>query len=275
MTSLRSFDTHLGPGDAYWTFQQKGWTDTTLGLEWFKTVFLPNCGDSRPQLILLDSHSSHEVLELLELAKEEGIHIVALPPHTTQRLQPLDTNVFKPLKSEYSKACTDFLAKYPNRVIDKHSFPLMFAQAWKVMEKQEMIIKAFATTGIFPPNPAAISEDIYMSSTILSRPLLQDGAPRPSANASPTEEEPVDHQNIAFLPRPSTRPDLDIQDFIPADTSVQEEEEQQEESVDILSKALDLAGLGNLLELSEIFTEEELVPKKTSTPLNLIRGASD
>ena len=36
----------------------------------------------------MDGHSSHDVLEILEKAKEKDIHIVALPPHTTQQLQP-------------------------------------------------------------------------------------------------------------------------------------------------------------------------------------------
>ena len=87
--SVTNFATFLGPPEAKWTHQTKGWTDNSLGVEWFKQVFLQNCGKERPILLLLDSHSSHEVLELLELAVEQEIHIFALPPHTTQRLQPL------------------------------------------------------------------------------------------------------------------------------------------------------------------------------------------
>ncbi|GFS26110.1 tigger transposable element-derived protein 1 [Elysia marginata] len=48
------------------------------------------------QVWLLDSQSSHEVVELLHLALKGNIHLVALPPHTTQELQPLDKVVFGP-----------------------------------------------------------------------------------------------------------------------------------------------------------------------------------
>lgn len=86
---ILSFQIYLGPKNAMWTYQQKGWTENSLGVEWFKNVFLPNCGSSRPQLLLLESYSSHEVLELLEIAKGEKIHLFDLPPHTRQLLQSL------------------------------------------------------------------------------------------------------------------------------------------------------------------------------------------
>lgn len=159
--SVMSFETYLGPPDAIWTYQEKGWMENILGLEWFTSVFLPNCGEKRPQLLLLDSHSSHEVLELLERARNENIFIFALPPHTTQHLQPLDTTVFKPFKSGYGKACTEFMHDNPSRVIDKKSFPLMLNKAWQVMKNRELIQQAFRATGIYPPNINAISREVF------------------------------------------------------------------------------------------------------------------
>ena len=96
--SIESFATYLGlkmPSGR----QKKGWMKNSLGVEWSRSVFLKNCGSRRPHLLLLDSHSSHEVLELLEIVKEERIHILALPSHNTQLLQPLDRVVFKTLQS--------------------------------------------------------------------------------------------------------------------------------------------------------------------------------
>ena len=45
-----------------------------------------NTGSARPQVIILDSHSSHETLGLIEAARENGIILFALPPHTTHWL---------------------------------------------------------------------------------------------------------------------------------------------------------------------------------------------
>ena len=61
--------------------------DAMLGELWFKDHSLKYCGPERPQLIVLDSHSSHETLGLIEAARD------ALPPHTTQHLCPLDKTV--------------------------------------------------------------------------------------------------------------------------------------------------------------------------------------
>jgi hypothetical protein len=44
-----------------------------LGVTWFKDHFLKYCGPERPQIILLDSHSSHETLDLIDLARENNI----------------------------------------------------------------------------------------------------------------------------------------------------------------------------------------------------------
>ena len=77
IASVRSFDVHLGPANCLWTWQDKGWMENDFGVEWFKNVFLKHCGSERQLLLLLDSHSSHEVLEMLDLAEEERIHIFA------------------------------------------------------------------------------------------------------------------------------------------------------------------------------------------------------
>ena len=50
---------------------------------------------------MLILHSSHKVVELLQLASHEIIHLFVLPTHMTQELQPLDKVVFEPLKETY------------------------------------------------------------------------------------------------------------------------------------------------------------------------------
>ena len=54
-----------------------------MGVQWFRGHVLQQCGIVPPQLLSLDSHSSHESLNLLTSAKANDIHLLALPPHTT------------------------------------------------------------------------------------------------------------------------------------------------------------------------------------------------
>ena len=77
----------------------------SIGERWFEEVFLAQCGDQRPQLLVLDGHSSHESLAILELAIQHDIHILCLPPHTTHALQPLDRSVFGPLNKAFNTVC--------------------------------------------------------------------------------------------------------------------------------------------------------------------------
>ena len=54
----------------------------------------------RPLLVVYDGHLIHVSLNLIEKAMEEHITIVKLPPHITNKLQPLDVCCFGPLKRE-------------------------------------------------------------------------------------------------------------------------------------------------------------------------------
>lgn len=65
---IQSFAMLDAPAGTVWTYQENAWMNNVIGVEWFHKVFLPNCGPQRPQLLILDSHGSHEVVELLELA---------------------------------------------------------------------------------------------------------------------------------------------------------------------------------------------------------------
>ena len=61
-----------GPHGAKWTYQANAWTEDVIGVEWFEGIFLKECGPYRPQLLILDGHSSHERLGLMEEAAPSG-----------------------------------------------------------------------------------------------------------------------------------------------------------------------------------------------------------
>ena len=89
-----------------------GWINGELYLEWFD-FFLQNITPSRPVLLIQDGHGSHVSIPLIEKARSNGIHLLRLPAHTTHTLQPLDVGVFKSFQSNFSKACSRYLATYP------------------------------------------------------------------------------------------------------------------------------------------------------------------
>ncbi|CAC5426675.1 unnamed protein product [Mytilus coruscus] len=98
--AVMSYSTADGPVGATWTYQAKAWTEDVLGIEWFTNIFLKKCGNQWPQLLILDGHHSHEVLGLIEKARENNITLLTLPPHTTHYICSLDRTVFGPLSPE-------------------------------------------------------------------------------------------------------------------------------------------------------------------------------
>ena len=61
-----------------------------IGIEWIEHDFDPptsQVSNGHPRLLIVDGHASHFTQGLLLYAKEHGIHILCLPPHTTHALQ--------------------------------------------------------------------------------------------------------------------------------------------------------------------------------------------
>jgi hypothetical protein len=55
-----------------------------------------------PVVMTLDGHHSHtRNIEVIDLARENGVPIVCLPPHSTDHRQPLDVAFMKPFEIYY------------------------------------------------------------------------------------------------------------------------------------------------------------------------------
>ena len=124
--------------------------------EWFLHHFLEHVVSSQPLMLLLDGHSSHYTLELVNLAAAHDVVIFCLPPHTTANSQPLDTSCFKLLKTSWSDVCRKYLFTNPGLVITKFHFSRLFSQAWSNSMTINNITCGFQTTGIYLLDPNAI-----------------------------------------------------------------------------------------------------------------------
>lgn len=202
--SVHGFNTDAAPSNATWAFQQNGWMDDELGEQWFNGVFLKHCGAHRPQLLILDGHSSHESLAILERAIEEQIYILALPPHTTHHLQPLDKSVFGPLSRAYNHACSEFLQENPLHLVNKWTFPALINQAWTASFTPSNIASGFSACGIFPYNPSVILDKAYAPSDSTDRPLASVGTSASTSSVSNSG----DASDTALLTLPDPDPVL-------------------------------------------------------------------
>jgi len=70
----------------------------------------------------MDGHSFHYNLEAVTLAKENAVILFTLVPHMTLQMQPLDTAVYGPLKTNWQDVYHCYLQSHPGNVITKYQF---------------------------------------------------------------------------------------------------------------------------------------------------------
>ena len=175
--SLHGFNTSSAPVGTRWCYQQNGWIDDGIGEKWFTEVFLEYCGAERPHLLILDGHSSHESLDILMKAMEENIHILALPPHTTHALQPLDKAVFGPLNHAYNEVCSAYLQENALHQINKWTIPALFRQAWDKAVTGANIRSGFRSCGIYPLDSSVIPDKLCGPSQPTDKPVIVENHP--------------------------------------------------------------------------------------------------
>ena len=75
-----------------------GWITTALFEKFIKHfVHHVKCSLSDKVLLIFDGHKTHtKNLKLIEYAREKGLILLSLPPHTSHKLKPLDRSFFKP-----------------------------------------------------------------------------------------------------------------------------------------------------------------------------------
>ena len=144
------------PGSRF-AVSDNGWIDQDLFHFWLTEHFLTHAVASRPLLLLLDGHSSHFKPDTIRFAKEHGIVVFCLPPHTTHECQSLDCSLFGPLKTKWRSVCHSFHQKHPTAVISKLNFCALFKQAWVNAVTPEVITSGFRKAGVYPLDRARIS----------------------------------------------------------------------------------------------------------------------
>ena len=131
----------------------KGWIDSELFNGWLTQHFVKYATSERPVLLLLDGHSSHYQPDVVRYARDHGIIMFTLPPHTTADSQPMDVGCFGPLKKHWREVCHDYIHNNPGRVVNRFQFSSLFAKAWMRGMTPANVISGYKACGIYPYNP--------------------------------------------------------------------------------------------------------------------------
>ncbi|KAJ4449896.1 hypothetical protein ANN_01302 [Periplaneta americana] len=173
--------------------QEKGWMTGEVFLQWLEHFFQHVKASLEDKVLLvLDGHSSHKNLDVLEYAKTNGVIMICLPPHCTHRMQPLDVAFFGPFKIFYDQEITRWLKAHPGGVVTQYQISSILSVAFGPCPVNADIFEdhqfAPSETTDRPKEPAN-AEEFPSSSTSLTNAAKESSSPSPAADTNASSNE--------------------------------------------------------------------------------------
>lgn len=122
-------------------------------------------------LLIMDNHYSHVSIEVIDLAKDNGVILLTLPPHCSHKLQPLDKTVFGPFKKYYNDACRAWLLNNPRNRITIHEIAGLVGKSYPLAFSTSNILSGFSSTGIFPFDKNIYKDEDFTASNVTDVPM--------------------------------------------------------------------------------------------------------
>ncbi|XP_052744306.1 uncharacterized protein LOC128199326 [Bicyclus anynana] len=203
-----------GPTGAIYKCSDNGWINEELFLQWLKhfTHFTKPSAEE-PILLVLDNHASHISLSIYEYCKENHVHMLSLPPHTSHRMQPLDVSFFGPFKAAYRRECDLFIKSQLLQKVTPYDVASLVKKAFSNVASMSKGEAGFRATGIFPINPNVFTDEDFLPAEVLQvEPIVvQDVAESTSAiaiDSAPTLPATIELDRNSPIPSTSTAPTL-------------------------------------------------------------------
>lgn len=161
----QEFQTGLPPA-ASAEVHETGWITKELFLSWFqKFISFSGASKQKPVLLLLDGHSTHtKNLALIDIARDNGVILLCLPPHCSHRLQPLDVSYMKPLSKYYEDEIRTWLRSNPGKVVTLFQVASLFGNAYMRASTMTTAVNGFRKTGIWPVNMNVFEDADFLPS---------------------------------------------------------------------------------------------------------------
>ncbi|XP_077286031.1 uncharacterized protein LOC143911145 [Arctopsyche grandis] len=164
----KKFQPHMlnkAPAGTLGLAQPTGWMNTEL-FPHVVTHFVKVTGSSKenPCLLILDNHESHLAPQALNIAKNNGVTILTIPPHTSSKLQPLDVSVYGPLMTFYNGAADSWVLRNYGVPLNIYNTSEILGVAFEKAMTPANIKSGFRKTGIF-------TEDDFMPCEVTNRPM--------------------------------------------------------------------------------------------------------
>ncbi|CAK8684407.1 unnamed protein product [Clavelina lepadiformis] len=162
-----------------------GWIDSEIFLDWLKHFKkYANPSIDKKVLLILDNHASHLNLPAIEFARQNGIIMLSIPPHTSHRLQLLDRTFFGPLKTYYNQAIDHWMVTNYGKRVQSSQVCGFFCTAYSKAATVQKAVNGFKSAGIMPFNPDIFDETDFAPSMVTE--IHAVGSPELEAHGATT-----------------------------------------------------------------------------------------
>jgi len=127
-------------------------------------------------------------LAAIELARESGVRMISLPPHTTHKLQPLDVAFFSPMGTYYDEAMRKWIRSHGGRCVTTWQVSELFGEAYGRAAGVSVAVNGFKATGLWPLGVNVFSEADFAAAGFTDLPPSNDA---PSTAADPEASSSV------------------------------------------------------------------------------------
>lgn len=192
------------PPGAGGTATKSGWMNSKIFSEEYLPFFIQHtkATNEKPVLLIMDNHESHSSLAAVIVAKENGITILTLPPHTSHKMQPLDRSIYGPMKGFFNKETDNWMRGNPGRRVTMYEMASLVGKAFLRSMTPNNILAGFSCSGIFPLNELIFSEQDYLPSMMTDQPAQPADCPVGiSLQTPPKSDQPSTSEVISVALR--------------------------------------------------------------------------
>lgn len=216
-----------GPVGSIGGATRTGWinTETFVGyMDHF--IHHTRCTPERKVLLILDNHEAHISLAAVDKAKANGVALLTIPPHTSHRLQPLDTAIYGPYKRAYARAMDAWMRSNPGKTVSIYDIPSLVNEVHVCACVPRNILSGFRSAGIYPFNRDIFTDADYAPANVTDRAHdpahdapAADPADADNGPAAPEENAPAENAPDADQAEKTGAPAADLENAPAAQNS--------------------------------------------------------
>ncbi|EFN83133.1 Tigger transposable element-derived protein 1 [Harpegnathos saltator] len=120
----------------------------------------------KPVLLVLDNHESHMSFDAINFCNENGIFLLAFPPHCSGKLQPIEKSVIQPFQKRFGRILDKWLEANSGKNVTVSDIPGMVKEIFQMVLTRSNIRTGFETTGIWPINRDIFTDNDFSEKNI-------------------------------------------------------------------------------------------------------------